>query len=166
VSPCFGESQGRFFRPFAARRGQFNPVWVNGRGRVFEAMPAQVGVPADASASWPADASVGAGTSSQCHAPMDKNDQDPGHGATVWLVCALMYGGGLRLLEALQLRVTDVDLDRREIVVRSGKGQKDRRTVLPGVLIPRQRSHLGHRQDPARGRHQDRCRRRPCVSHG
>jgi integron integrase len=60
----------------------------------------------------------------------------------VWLVCALMYGGGLRLLEALQLRVTDIDLDRREIVVRSGKGQKDRRTVLPGVLIPRLRSHL------------------------
>jgi integrase len=60
----------------------------------------------------------------------------------VWLVCALMYGGGLRLLEALQLRVTDIDLDRREIVVRSGKGQKERRTVLPGVLIPRLRSHL------------------------
>ena len=49
----------------------------------------------------------------------------------VWLVCALLYGGGLRLLEALRLRVKDIDLDRREIIVRRGKGQKDRRTVLP-----------------------------------
>jgi len=60
----------------------------------------------------------------------------------VWLVSALMYGGGLRLLEALQLRVTDIDLERREIVVRSGKGQRDRRTVLPGALFHRLRSHL------------------------
>jgi integron integrase len=60
----------------------------------------------------------------------------------VWLVCALLYGGGLRLLEALQLRVKDIDLDRREIIVRRGKGQKDRRTVLPGVLVERLRAHL------------------------
>jgi integron integrase len=60
----------------------------------------------------------------------------------VWLVCALLYGGGLRLLEALQLRVKDLDLDRREITVRRGKGQKDRRTVLPDVLVEPLRSHL------------------------
>jgi integron integrase len=60
----------------------------------------------------------------------------------VWLVCALLYGGGLRLLEALQLRVKDIDMDRREIVVRRGKGQKDRRTVLPDVLVKPLRSHL------------------------
>jgi integrase len=42
------------------------------------------------------------------------------------LVCALLYGGGLRLLEALQLRIKDIDLDRREITIRRGKGQKDR----------------------------------------
>jgi integron integrase len=60
----------------------------------------------------------------------------------VWLVCALLYGSGLRLLEALQLRVKDIDLDRREIIVRRGKGQKDRRTVLPGVLVERLRAHL------------------------
>jgi integron integrase len=59
-----------------------------------------------------------------------------------WLVSALLYGGGLRLLEALRLRVKDLDLDRREIVVRRGKGQKDRRTVLPNVLVERLRSHL------------------------
>jgi integrase len=57
-------------------------------------------------------------------------------------VCSLLYGGGLRLLEAVQLRVKDIDLDRREIMVRRGKGQKDRRTVLPGVLVDRLRAHL------------------------
>jgi integron integrase len=61
---------------------------------------------------------------------------------TPWLVCALLYGGGLRLLEALQLRVKDIDLERREITVCRGKGQKDRRTVLPAVLVERLRSHL------------------------
>jgi integron integrase len=60
----------------------------------------------------------------------------------VWLVSALMYGAGLRLLEALQLRVNDIDLNCREIIVRRGKGQRDRRTVLPGVLVQRLRSHL------------------------
>jgi site-specific recombinase XerD len=48
----------------------------------------------------------------------------------VRLCAALMYGSGLRLLECLTLRVKDVDLDRREIVVRDGKGGKDRRTPL------------------------------------
>jgi integron integrase len=59
-----------------------------------------------------------------------------------WLVCALLYGGGLRLLEALRLRVKDPDLNRREIIIRRGKGQKDRRTVLPAVLVDRLRFHL------------------------
>jgi integron integrase len=60
-----------------------------------------------------------------------------------WLVCALLYGGGLRLPEAVQLRVKDIDLERREVIVRRGKGQKDRRTVLPGLLVERLRLHLG-----------------------
>ena len=73
-----------------------------------------------------------------------------------WLVSALLYGGGLRLLEALRLRVKDLDLDRREIVIRRGKGQKDRRTVLPNVLVERLRSHLltvkeQHDRDISRG---------------
>jgi integron integrase len=58
------------------------------------------------------------------------------------LVAGLLYGGGLRLLEALQLRVKDVDLERKEIVVRRGKGQKDRRTVVPGTLVEPLRAHL------------------------
>jgi integron integrase len=59
-----------------------------------------------------------------------------------WLVCAMLYGGGLRLLEALRLRVKDIDLDRHEIVVRRGKGAKDRRTVLPNSLMEPLRDHL------------------------
>ena len=60
----------------------------------------------------------------------------------VWLVCSLLYGAGLRLLEALRLRVKDIDLDRREIIVRRGKGGKDRRTVLPAVSVEPLRAHL------------------------
>jgi integron integrase len=53
---------------------------------------------------------------------------------TTKLVAALLYGGGLRLLEGLRLRVKDVDFVTSEIVVRGGKGDKDRRTVLPAAL--------------------------------
>jgi integron integrase len=55
---------------------------------------------------------------------------------TEWLVCSLLYGSGLRLTECLQLRVKDVGFDYKEVVVRNGKGQKDRVTVLPDKLIP------------------------------
>ena len=48
-----------------------------------------------------------------------------------WLMCSLMYGSGLRLLECCRLRVKDVDFHRAEITVRDGKGRKDRLTVLP-----------------------------------
>lgn len=52
-----------------------------------------------------------------------------------WLMASLLYGGGLRLMECLRLRVQDVDFLRREITVRHGKGGKDRRTMLPTALI-------------------------------
>lgn len=48
----------------------------------------------------------------------------------------LMYGSGLRLNECLELRMLDVDIERREIIVRRGKGNKDRRTLLPEFVIP------------------------------
>ncbi len=51
-----------------------------------------------------------------------------------WLVVSLLYGTGMRLLEALRLRVKDLDFDRAEITVRMGKGAKDRRTVFPQKL--------------------------------
>ena len=53
------------------------------------------------------------------------------------LIATLLYGSGLRLSEAMQLRVKDIDFDRKEIIVRRGKGQKDRRTMLPpGLEVP------------------------------
>ena len=58
------------------------------------------------------------------------------------LPTALLYGGGLRLMEALRLRVKDIDLDRRQISVRDGKGQKDRVTVLPERWRERLAAHL------------------------
>ena len=54
---------------------------------------------------------------------------------TMWLVASLLYGTGMRLLECLRLRVKDVDFERREIVIREGKGNKDRVTMLPENLI-------------------------------
>jgi integron integrase len=59
-----------------------------------------------------------------------------------WLVASLLYGGGLRLMEALRLRVKDLDLERGEIMVRGGKGSKDRVTVLPLAVVPAIRLHL------------------------
>ncbi len=52
-----------------------------------------------------------------------------------WLVASTLYGTGMRLMECLRLRVKDVDFARNEIMVRNGKGGKDRRTVLPRALI-------------------------------
>jgi len=57
-------------------------------------------------------------------------------------VVGLLYGSGLRLMEALRLRVKDLDFERRELTVRDGKGGKDRRTLLPESLIPGLQDHL------------------------
>ena len=61
---------------------------------------------------------------------------------THWLVASLLYGAGLRILEALRLRVKDVDFSRKEILVRDGKGFKDRVTMLPQSLIAPLQAHL------------------------
>ncbi len=52
-----------------------------------------------------------------------------------WVIGNLLYGSGLRLMECLQLRVQDLDFDYQQILVRNGKGGKDRMTVLPRMLI-------------------------------
>jgi integron integrase len=59
-----------------------------------------------------------------------------------WLVASLLYGTGMRLGECVQLRIKDVDLGRREILVRDAKGQKDRVTVLPATLLPHVKAQL------------------------
>ena len=75
---------------------------------------------------------------------------------THWLIASLLYGAGLRIMEALRLRVKDVDFSRREILVRDGKGFKDRVTMLPAALAAELAEHLKrvkelHRQDLAAG---------------
>jgi integron integrase len=60
-----------------------------------------------------------------------------------WLMAMLLYGSGLRLKECLRLRVKDVEFSRNEIVVRDGKGKKDRVTMLPGAVKEPLTMHLG-----------------------
>lgn len=74
----------------------------------------------------------------------------------VWLMAALLYGTGMRLMECMRLRVKDVDFDRREITVRNGKGGKDRRVPLPTrlrdeLLARIERVRVLHAQDLAEG---------------
>lgn len=75
---------------------------------------------------------------------------------THWVIANLLYGSGLRLIEALRLRVKDLDFGYRQITVRDGKGAKDRFTVLPNILIEPLQKQLEtakklHEQDLRRG---------------
>ena len=67
------------------------------------------------------------------------------------LIGGLLYGSGLRILECMRLRVKDVEFSRREIVVRDGKGQKDRVTMLPLRLAPALRDQMEHAREVHRG---------------
>jgi integron integrase len=73
-----------------------------------------------------------------------------------WLMGVIMYGTGLRLMECLRLRVKDVDFESGKITVRSGKGEKDRITMLPELVVPALQKHLNdvkkqHEKDLADG---------------
>jgi integron integrase len=75
---------------------------------------------------------------------------------TPWLMAMLLYGAGLRLLECARLRIKDVDFGRREIMVRDGKGRKDRVTLLPErvqapLAVHIDRVHAQHLEDLRRG---------------
>ena len=52
------------------------------------------------------------------------------------LICSLLYGCGLRLMEACRLRFKDIDFDRKQIIIREAKGEKDRAVPLPQKLVP------------------------------
>ena len=72
------------------------------------------------------------------------------------LLIQLLYGTGMRMSEALSLRVKDLDFSQQQIIVRNGKGMKDRITMLPNSLIPDLQSHLQkaktlHEQDLNQG---------------
>ena len=75
---------------------------------------------------------------------------------TTKLMVGLLYGAGLRLMECLRLRVKDVDFGYGQLVVRDGKGSKDRITMLPQSLVDPLKEHLGrvkrlHERDLAEG---------------
>jgi integron integrase len=65
---------------------------------------------------------------------------------TYGLMARLLYGTGMRLMECARLRVKDVDFARREILIREGKGGKDRVTMLPEALVVPLKEHLGKRR--------------------
>jgi integron integrase len=72
------------------------------------------------------------------------------------LIASLLYGGGMRLMEAVRLRVKDVEFSRREILVREGKGFKDRVTMLPEAVVASLKAYLAkvkilHGEDLAQG---------------
>ncbi|MFN6961462.1 MAG: integron integrase, partial [Rhodocyclaceae bacterium] len=62
------------------------------------------------------------------------------------LMARLLYGTGMRLMECVRLRVKDIDFGRNEIVIRDGKGAKDRVTMLPAALAGRLQEHLQRRR--------------------
>jgi integron integrase len=73
-----------------------------------------------------------------------------------WLMASLLYGTGMRLMECVRLRIKDVELERRQILIRDGKGAKDRITMLPAKLIEPMRAqieeaHRIHARDVAEG---------------
>ncbi|MFO8102464.1 MAG: integron integrase, partial [Dehalococcoidia bacterium] len=61
---------------------------------------------------------------------------------TPQLIVKLMYGSGLRIMEAVRLRVKDIDYDMKQLTVRSGKGAKDRFTTFPASIVPLLENHL------------------------
>uniref|UniRef100_UPI000B34D8A2 integron integrase n=1 Tax=Crenothrix polyspora TaxID=360316 RepID=UPI000B34D8A2 len=65
---------------------------------------------------------------------------------TYGLMANLLYGTGMRLMECVRLRVKDVDFERYEIIVRDGKGNKDRVTMLPSITAPLLQTHLQQRK--------------------
>ena len=59
------------------------------------------------------------------------------------LMARLMYGTGMRLMEVMRLRIKDIDFSYKQILIRSGKGDKDRMTLLPEILIPELKQQIG-----------------------
>lgn len=75
---------------------------------------------------------------------------------TAQRVAKLLYGSGLHIMEAVRLRVKDIEYQMKQLTVRSGKGDKDRFTTCPATLIPLLQNHLAgvrtlHQQDLVQG---------------
>ena len=72
------------------------------------------------------------------------------------LMARLLYGCGLRLMECLRLRLKDIDFEQSQVVVREGKGEKDRLTMLPANLVEPLKAQIAfvkqqHERDLANG---------------
>jgi integron integrase len=87
----------------------------------------------------------------EVHQLLEYLQNSQGLGSLYWLMASLMYGTGMRLMECCRLRVKDIDFTRRQIMVRQGKGDKDRVTPLPGSLMAPLQRQL-HRREAV---HQD-----------
>lgn len=73
-----------------------------------------------------------------------------------WIMVNLLYGAGLRLMECVRLRVKDIEFEYKQVIVRDGKGKKDRITILPGILIEKLEEHISrveklHKKDLQNG---------------
>jgi len=93
-------------------------------------------------------------TTLEVQALLRESDKAP---APIGLIIKLLYGTGMRLMEAVRLRVKDVELSRKEIIIRDGKGGKDRVTMLPDSMVEPIRAQLAmrrawHDQDIASGK--------------
>ncbi len=74
---------------------------------------------------------------------------------TPWLMAMLLYGAGLRLMECCRLRVKDIDFSRNEIIIRAGKGDKDRHSMLPSAVKESLLKHL----ETVKRQHAEDCKR-------
>ncbi len=81
-----------------------------------------------------------------------------------WLMASLLYGAGLRLMECLRLRVKDVDFAYRQILVRDGKGRKDRVTMFPREYGTADAATTRSREETARFRSRRDMARRTCLT--
>lgn len=75
---------------------------------------------------------------------------------TYKIIAQIMYGGGLRVMETMRLRVKDIDFDHKQIIVRDGKGENDRSTILPESVVESLKNHLQqvkiiHEKDLSKG---------------
>ena len=70
-----------------------------------------------------------------------------GLSGTQWLMASLLYGTGMRLMECMRLRIMDIDFEYQQIMIRDGKGQKDRVAPLPVATVPSLKKHIEKRRD-------------------
>ena len=120
-----------------ARRGRVDSE--SGSGGVAVSIPARAGTTAEPNGRGGAGAQAEAAAGG---ADAGRSGSGPEREGEAQLVCALLYGSGLRIQEGLRLRVKDLEFSRGEITVRNGKGDVDRVTMLPETVYEALQEHL------------------------